>query len=408
MRVDIQSLGTYNRLAQEGAEHAAASLTEMTGIETYVDVTNVTLMSKRDVEDVFGGTAFVGVQIGVGGGLSGETALAFDRESAASIVDVLVPGASAGDDDEFDDMARSGINEIGNIMMGGFVDGWADYLSTSVDMTPPTYVERDGTDVLPNGALDRAEEEHVFVFESQMTAVDEEIDAYVYMRPEYGAFAEMLEASDDHEDAIPMNKLSVFDERTRQGAERAAENVSSMTGIDTDVDVSRLSFVPIEDVPNTTRDEVYLGTVMEFKGTPGGYLAILFDEPSARTIVDATVPMELDEPLGDMGESAIQEMGNIMTSGFIDGWANVLQTSIDHTPPELVHDLGTAILSPIAGRLGQSQEYAFLMDSTVVTPEGEFNCEIYAIPDEQKLKEALDALLVERSDQLEANRESLF
>ncbi|SDZ83906.1 chemotaxis protein CheC [Haloplanus vescus] len=408
MRVDIQSLGTYNRLAQEGAEHAAASLTQMTGIETYVDVTNVTLMSKRDVEDVFGGTTFVGVQIGLDGGLSGQTALAFDRGSAASIVDVLVPGATASEDDEFDDMAQSGLKEIGNIMMGGFVDGWADYLTTNVDMTPPTYVERDGTDVLPNGALERADEEHVFVFESQMTAVDEEIDAYIYMLPEYGAFAEMLEASDDHEDAIPMDKLTVFDEMTRQGAERAAQNVSSMTGIETDVDVSRLSFVPIEDVPNTARDEVYLGTVMEFKGTPGGYLAILFDEPSARTIVDATVPMELDEPLGDMGESAIEELGNIMTSGFIDGWANVLQTSIDHTPPELVHDMGTAILSPIAGRLGQSQEYAFLMDSAVVTPEGEFNCEIYAIPDERKLKEALDSLLVERRDELEADTESLF
>jgi chemotaxis protein CheC len=406
MRVDIQSLGTYNRLAQEGAEHAAASLTQMTGIETYVDVTNVTLMSKQDVEDVFGGTEFVGVQIGLNGGLSGQTALAFDRESAAGIVDVLVPGATS--DDGFDEMARSGVKEIGNIMMGGFVDGWADYLSTSVDMTPPTYVERVGTDVLPDGTLDRAEEEHVFVFESQMTAVDEEIDAYIYMLPEYGAFSEMLAASDDHEDAIPMDKLTVFDEMTRQGAKQAAGNVSSMTGMETDLDVSRLSFVPIEDVPNTARDEVYLGVVMEFKGTPGGYLAILFDEPSARTIVDATVPMELDEPFGEMGESAIQELGNIMTSGFIDGWANVLQTSIDHTPPELVHDLGTAILSPIAGRLGQSQEYAFLMDSTVVTPDEEFNCEIYAIPDETKLKEALDSLLVERSDQLEADQESLF
>jgi chemotaxis protein CheC len=406
MRVDIQSLGTYNRLAQEGAGHAAASLTQMTGIETYVDVTNVTLMSKQDVQDVFGGTEFVGVQIGLDGGLSGQTALAFDKESATSIVDVLVPGATG--DDGFDEMARSGVKEIGNIMMGGFVDGWADYLSTSVDMTPPTYVECAGTDVLPNGTLDRAEEEHVFVFESQMTAVDEQMDAYIYMLPEYGAFAEMLAASDDHGDAIPMDKLTVFDEMTRQGAKQAASNVSSMTGMQADVDVSRLSFVPIEDVPNTARDEVYLGVVMEFTGTPGGYLAILFDEPSARTIVDATVPMELDEPFGEMGESAIQELGNIMTSGFIDGWANVLQTSIDHTPPELVHDLGTAILSPIAGRLGRSQEYAFLMDSAVVTPNEEFNCEIYAIPDETKLKEALDSLLVERSDQLEADQESLF
>jgi chemotaxis protein CheY-P-specific phosphatase CheC len=408
MKVDIQSLGTYNRLAQEGAEQAASSLTQMTGIETFVDVTNVTLMSRQDVEDVFGGTDFVGVQIGLDGGLSGETALAFDRSSATSIVDVLVPGASAGDGGEFDDMAKSGVEEIGNIMMGGFLDGWADYLETSVDMTPPTYVERAGTDVLPDGALEQADEEHIFVFESRMRAIDQEIDAYIYMLPEYGAFAEMLAAGEDHEDAIPLDKLTVFDEMTRQGAGRAAENVSSMTGIQTDVDVSRLSFIPIEDVPNTVSDETYVGVVMEFKGTPGGYLAILFDEPSARTIVDATVPMDLDDPLGEMGESAIQELGNIMTSGFIDGWANVLETSIDHTPPELVHDLGTAILSPIAGRLGQSQEYAFLMDSAVVTPEGEFNCEIYAIPDERKLKEALDELLVERSDQLEADRESLF
>jgi chemotaxis protein CheY-P-specific phosphatase CheC len=407
MQVDIQSLGTYNRLAQEGAEHAATSLTQMTGIETAVDVTNVTLMSRTDVEDVFGGTAFVGVQIGLGGGLSGETVLAFDRESAATIVDVLVPGATDGDD-SFDEMGRSGVEEIGNIMMGGFVDGWADYLETSVDMTPPTYVDRVGTDVLPDGVLERAEDEHVFVFESQMTAIEEQVDAYIYMLPEYGAFANMLAASDDHEDAVPMDKLTVFDEMTRQGAEKAAENVSTMTGIQADVDVSRLSFVPIEDVPNTASDEVYVGVVTEFKGTPGGYLAILFDEPSARTIVEETVPVAVEEPLGEMGESAIQELGNIMTSGFIDGWANVLETGIDHTPPELVHDFGRAILSPIAGRLGQSQEYAFLLDSTVVTPDGAFNCELYAIPDEHKLKEALDALLVERSDQLEADRESLF
>jgi chemotaxis protein CheY-P-specific phosphatase CheC len=407
MRVDIQSLGTYNRLAQEGAEHAATSLTQMTGIETTVDVTNVTLMSSEDVADLFAGTSFVGVQIGLDGGLTGETVLAFDRESAASIVDVLVP-ATTDEQEPFDSMGRSGVEEIGNIMMGGFVDGWADYLETSVDLTPPSYVEGDGTDVLPEGALGDAGDEHVFVFESQMTAVDERIDAYIYMLPAYGAFADMLAADDDHDDAIPMDKLTVFDEMTRQGAERAAENVSSMTGIRSDVDVSRLSFVPIEDVPNTARDEVYVGVVTEFKGTPGGYLAILFDEPSARTIVDATVPIEVDDPFGEMGESAIEELGNIMTSGFIDGWANVLETGIDHTPPELVHDFGGAILSPIAGRLGQSQEYAFLLDSTVVTPDESFNCELYAIPDERKLKKALDTLLVERSDQLEADRESLF
>ncbi|MFB6122836.1 MAG: chemotaxis protein CheC [Haloferacaceae archaeon] len=406
MKVDIQSLGTFNRLAQEGAEHAAASLTQMTGIETYVDVTNITLMSPSDLDDAFGGREFVGVQIGFDGGLAGETALAFDRESASTIVDVLVPGASSGE--SFEGMARSGVEEVGNIMVGGFVDGWADYLDTQIDITPPAYVEGTGTSVLPDGSLDRAESDHVFVIQSQMTAVDEEIDAYIYMLPEYAALVEMLEAQ-DADDAVPLEKLTVFNEMTRQGASQAAGNISSMTGIETEVDVSRLTFVPIEDVPNTVDDTSYVGVVMEFKGTPGGYLAILFDEPSAQTVVDALVPMETEgDGIGEMGESAIQEIGNIMTSGFIDGWANVLQTSIDHTPPELVHDLGASILSPIAGRLGQSQEYAFLMDSAVRTDDDAFQCEIYAIPDEGKLKEALDSLLVERRDQTEPDPESLF
>ena len=409
MRVDIQSLGTYNRLAQEGAEHAAASLTQMTGIETYVDVTNVTLMSKRDVEDVFGGTEFVGVQIGLGGGLSGETALAFDRESAASIVDVLVPGATAGDDDSFDEMARSGVKEIGNIMMSGFIDGWADYVGATIDHSPPEYIEKSGADVLPDAPTD-ADHQQVFVFKSQIEWIGESVNFYIYMLPEYEPLAElMMEQADTEDDAIPIDKLQTFNEMTTKGTQQAADNVEMMTGIPTDAEVTQISFAPITDVPKQVGTETYVGTVVEFTGTPSGYLMVLFDEASAVTVAEAMMPIEMEgDELTDQHTAAIEELGNIMTSGFVDGWANVLQTSVEHTPPRVVHDMGRAIVDPLAAQVGQHQEHAFIIESEMKTDDIEFESEILALPNEKELREALEALDVERANETQADVEQIF
>jgi len=196
---------------------------------------------------------------------------------------------------------------------------------------------------------------------------------------------------------------------TRTGTEKAAENVEMMSGIPTEAEVSQITFSPIEDVPKQVGTEPYVGTVVEFTGCPSGFLLVLFDETSARTVAEALTPVELEgEGLTSQHESAIEELGNIMTSGFIDGWANVLEQSIDHTPPELVHDMGQAILDPIAARLGQHQRHAFVVDSKMHTEDLAFECDVYVLPDERELREALEDLSVDRADQTEAEVEKIF
>jgi chemotaxis protein CheC len=137
-------------------------------------------------------------------------------------------------------------------------------------------------------------------------------------------------------------------------------------------------------------DSTRVGVVLEFTGVPSGYIAILFDEESADQIAAALLPT------ADAGEamrqSAIQEIGNIVTSGFIDGWANRLETTIEISPPQFVRDLGPAIIDPLATELGQDQDYAFLIDSTIRTDDDEFTCDIYALPNETELRQALDQL----------------
>ncbi|PSP54430.1 chemotaxis protein CheC [Halobacteriales archaeon QS_1_67_19] len=376
MNVDIDSLETFSRTAREGAERAAGDLSGMTGIETAVDVTKVTLASADDLAR--SDRERVGVVIDFEGGIDGTSLLTFSPEGIETLVDALMPGA---------DVRESAVAEVGNIVTSGFIDAWADHLGTTIDISPPEYVAGPGGDVFAATGFQR---DRAFVFRSRVSAVGEDLDFRFHMFPDRASMREMLSDGDDQ---IPVEKLATLRAMAREGGHTASETLTEMTGIETAVDITRLSFVPVEDVPAALGNRAYVGVVLEFEGRPSGYVLILFDEDSAREVVGALVPgTEEVETFDGMAQSAIEEIGNVMTSSFIDGWANVLDSTIDISTPRFVHDMGDAVAESVATRLGQRQSLAFLFDTTLRAADREFDCELYAIPDEAELRAALDAI----------------
>jgi chemotaxis protein CheC len=389
MNLDVHALRTFSQLAHSGAETAAWSLSELTGIETNVNVTKVELETSADVECEFRDNDFVSIRIGFSGGLKGRTILAFDRESATNVVEAILPGANAGDE-----LATSGLKEVGNIMLGGFIDGWADHLETTIDITTPTYLDVDSDGPLDDFSVGSngygGESDHIIVFRNQLETVTDPVTFYLYMVPTAESVETIVDTATNAEEALPIESFTAFSDMIADGAEQASADISAMTGTETAVEVSRLSFVPIEGVPMQLDDTTRTGVVLEFEGTPSGYIAILFDEPSSERIASALLPGA--DAGAAMRQSAIQEIGNIITSGFVDGWANRLETTIEISPPQFVKDLGPAIIDPLATELAQQQDYAFLIDSTIRTADQEFTCDIYALPNEKELHDALDQL----------------
>ncbi|QKY16778.1 chemotaxis protein CheC [Halorubrum sp. CBA1229] len=398
MRVDVRALGACNRLAEQGAEQAAGALSDLTGTDLAVEVTGASVASGEDLAEAFTGRESIGVSVGLRGGLDGEAVLAFDAANVDALLSLLPGGAS---------MERSAVTEVGNIALGGFLDGWANYLGKAIDMTPPRYFEADGAAVLPDGALAG---DGVFLFESRLDATTTDLDFSIYMLPDSGPFRDLIvgktapaatagaegagdgAAGEAGTTAVPYESLSTFASLAKRGSANAADNIAMMTGLETTVDVSRLRFVPLADVPAEVGVEPHAGTVFELQGEPSGYLAILFEEESAATIAAAMLPSEPDEPLGGMAENALCELGNVMTSGFIDGWANVLGTSISHSPPEFVHDIGSSTISPLVAKLSRRQDYGFVIDAAIQTEGVQARCDVYALPDERELARALDRL----------------
>lgn len=384
MRIEINQLEQFNHLASRGAKQSASSLSQLTGLDIRDNITDVSLVTESVLEEIFAGQQYIGVQVGLGGGLSGETVLIFEPDSANQIRQ-QIPGASAAGV-----MAGGAFSEIGNIMIGGFVDGWANYLGVEVDMTPPTYLEATGTRILPRLTRREAASEGVFLFQSQLEARDTGLSVPLYLIPEYDEFVSLL-AARSHGPTVPAEKLTIFNDFAEQSAERASEQIAMLTGLTTDVDVSQLRFMALSDMAANIGDETHVGSVFEMNGLPSGYFLLLFDEASANSVASAMMPG--DGAVEDsMLKAAIEELGNILTSGFIDGWANTLQTSIEHSPPEYVRDSGTKLMQDVVGRLDGNQEYAFTIDSAIEIGGRETQCRIYVLPDRDELTQALNQL----------------
>jgi chemotaxis protein CheC len=413
MRLDTTALGTFHEMAREGAGIAASRLTGIAEVEARVGITKLNFVRGEEIRnELAAGGEKVGVRVELSGAIEGHSMVVFDADSARRVLETLLgdefedrapaAGSDAAKADpaaaEFDELSQSAMEEVGQIINSGFVDGWADVLETAIDMTTPEFVQGAEPDPFLEG-LDAApgEDDMAIMFRSQIEAVGEAIEFTHYLFPDHDDFAELLDRLRETE-GIEYDKLVGFDRMAQRGAEEVADNVSTMTGFDTEIELRRLNFVPMSAIPQELGNRRLIAVAFEFDGTPSGYLVFCFEEESAETVVEGMLPTAPDDPFGEMGQSAIEELSNIMASGFLDGWANVLDTNIDHTPPEYSHDMGAAVMDPIVLQFGESQDYAFVFDTHVQAADREFDVEIYAIPDEDDLERALSELDVDRID----------
>lgn len=195
---------------------------------------------------------------------------------------------------------------------------------------------------------------------------------------------------------IDVNKLVKLNRIAKEGAKNVANNLSAMLGIDVEMKVTKIEFVDIKDIPETIGDEEVVGVYLMFEGKPSGFLVVLFPTTSAKKVANLLLQGIGESQDGDgfteMDISAIGEVGNIITSSFIDGWANILKTEINISTPETVHDMGSAVIDPILIEISQHYDSAFLFNSLITARNEDIRCELFVIPDLSKLMEAVECL----------------
>ncbi|NHN57948.1 MULTISPECIES: chemotaxis protein CheC [Halorussus] len=412
MKLDVDTLGTFYEMAREGAGLAASRLSSMTDIPARVEVTHLNFTRDDSVARELADAEWVGIRVGLSDGVGGTSLLLFDRESAETIASAVVADVPTVEEGT---LRESTVTEIAQIMNNGFVDGWANVLDTNVDVSAPTYVTADDPDAFLGNAefalagagtggdgdtvaAETAEtgersgtpasDDLAVLFRNNLEAVGEELTFRHYLIPDAETVRRLFRARTEDR-AIEFEKLVGFDRIAQRGATQVAANLTQMTDIEMDVDIRRINFISLDAIPSEVSTERMIGVAFSFSGMPSGYLLFLFDEGSARRLVSRSVEGRTATDFGAFERDAVQELSNVMASGMLDGWANLLDTTIDHSTPAYAHDMGAAVVDPLVVGLGESQEFAFVFDTRIEAVDTEVDLDIYVIPDEADLRTAL-------------------
>ncbi len=196
---------------------------------------------------------------------------------------------------------------------------------------------------------------------------------------------------------IDIRKLTIIGKLIQHGAKNVAESLSTMASIEADIRIKSLSFVEPEDIPQEIGTGEFYHANIRLTEPPYGVFMMAFDDRTANEIAQHMTGQEvIDGELNQLHESALQEMCNILTSGFIDGIANTLGTTINMETPELEHDDAQTIANNTLSHI-HADSLSIVLDSVVDLHEDdtEFQLRIFLVPDPGAFVNLIDKLEIE-------------
>jgi len=147
--------------------------------------------------------------------------------------------------------------------------------------------------------------------------------------------------------------LDAFKELGNMGAGRAASSLSELTSSSVQVSVPEVKILQLNEIDNEIGGiNIVIGNITQIKSDTDditGFIYLFFPKKSAYNVVDMLLGLEngTTKDLDEMGESAISEVCNILTSSFCDAFADFLGISILPSPPKFCEDMSGALLDYI-------------------------------------------------------------
>jgi chemotaxis protein CheC len=199
---------------------------------------------------------------------------------------------------------------------------------------------------------------------------------------------------------VDVRKLEIFNRVSKEGSRRVADSLNQMADLNAAIHVAKINLLHMEDVRTHLGDDKAVGIHVELTEPPYGYVLFVLDPADSKQLARALIPgdggPDADANAGgfsEMERSAIQEIGNIMTSGYIDGWANVLDTTIDMGTPTFTYGPTHTIIERMGG--WPDEEIVFVLDSEITTGNTDVDLTVYTFPRVQELVDLVKQLDVD-------------
>ncbi|MBE3592653.1 MAG: chemotaxis protein CheC [Thermoanaerobacter sp.] len=193
-RLNEMYLDILKELGNIGAGNAITALSTMIGKKVNMQVPKVKILDFQEVSDIFGSadTIIVGIYFDLDGDVKGNILFALDIKSAASLIWSLM-GLEVKE--EFDELEKSALEEIGNIMAGSYVASLSTLTSLNMKISPPAISIDMAGAILSVPAIKYGEiSDKILFIETQFIEGEKLIKGDFFLIPDINSFDLILKA----------------------------------------------------------------------------------------------------------------------------------------------------------------------------------------------------------------------
>jgi chemotaxis protein CheC len=179
--------------------------------------------------------------------------------------------------------------------------------------------------------------------------------------------------------------VTLLSKISTEGVINAAKGLGGMLGTELIVKSSSVKLIKLLDItkllggPEDETVAIYLKT----EGFIAGQMMLVLPFDKAMIVVDRMMgePIGTTKTLGQMEKSALQELGNITGTYFLNYVADNTGSSVRPTPPAVMVDMSAAILDIVVATAGLENEEVLMIEADFVQGELLTDIQFWVIPD---------------------------
>jgi len=195
----------------------------------------------------------------------------------------------------------------------------------------------------------------------------------------------------DYSELSPV-QLDVLQEVGNIGAGNAATALSELLNEKVDMSVPAVSIVPFDDIFSEIKgEEVVVGVIVRVLGDIPGNILFTLEKDVALNIISRLLGKP-QEQITEIGDSVLCEIGNIVSSSFMNAIAKLTNLEVRPSVPAVAQDMMAAILSTTFIESGQFDEYVLDLETNFLQENQKIRGHFYYIPMPGSLEKILNSL----------------
>jgi chemotaxis protein CheC len=191
-------------------------------------------------------------------------------------------------------------------------------------------------------------------------------------------------------------QLDVLKEIGNIGAGHATTALSQLLAEKIEMTVPDVSIMPLNEVSEVLGgpEKLVVGIYMRVFGDAPGKIIFLFTPIEALTLTDMALKWKVgtSQSLREFEESAMKEIGNIMTGAYIYALTKLTGFNLLTSVPAFACDMVGAIVNTALMDLGVVGDYTLLIKTQFSLTHRKINGHFFLVPDPGSLELIMDAL----------------